>query len=493
MSTSFFDHPILNSPYEAPARHHALDKDGQPLDLPPIDGRRRSEFVTPVPRPRKQQKTAGADQASFVLSGPEGLSTAEQEYNPTPIINEIRRHLAIWRDIPNPADWGVTPATAQLLRHWRHHNFEDVRPFFCQVEAAETAIWLTEVARRDKRLKPIWAHIAGANQDANPELVRLALKMATGSGKTTVMAMLIAWQTVNAVRSPGSRLFTRGFLIITPGITIRDRLRVLLPQDPDSYYRTRELMPADMLPDIGKAKIVISNYHAFKRRETMEVSKAGRALLQGRGAPVVTVETEGQMLQRACGELLAMKNVLVINDEAHHCYREKPERDEEGELKGEDKDEAKKNNEAARLWISGIEALKRKAGVRAVYDLSATPFFLRGSGYPEGTLFPWTVSDFSLMDAIECGIVKLPRVPVADNLPEGDMPIYRDLWKHIGKDMPKKGAGKAGRLDAGLNCRPHLRRRRRLLVKMNQHVRTPSRMSLRTDLAMKNADRRGSM
>jgi type III restriction enzyme len=222
---------------------------------------------------------------------------------------------------------------------------------------------------------------------------------------------------------------------------------VLLPQDPDSYYRGRELMPADMLPDIDKAKIVIANYHAFKRRETMEVSKVGRALLQGRGEPVVTIETEGQMLQRACGELLAMKNVVVINDEAHHCYREKPDSEEEAELKGEDKDEAKKNNEAARLWISGIEALNRKVGVRAVYDLSATPFFLRGSGYAEGTLFPWTVSDFSLIDAIECGIVKLPRVPVADNLPSGDMPIYRDLWKHIGKEMPKKGAGKSGKLD----------------------------------------------
>ena len=238
-----------------------------------------------------------------------------------------------------------------------------------------------------------------------------------------------------------------GFLIVTPGITIRDRLRVLLPEDPDSYYRNRELMPADMLPDIDKAKIVITNYHAFKPRETMEVSKVGRALLQGRGEPVETIETEGQMLQRACAELLALKNVVVINDEAHHCYREKPEADEEAELKGEDKDEAKKNNEAARLWISGIEALNRKVGVRSVFDLSATPFFLRGSGYAEGTLFPWSVSDFSLMDAIECGIVKLPRVPVADNLPEADVPIYRDLWKHIGKEMPKKGVGKSGKLD----------------------------------------------
>jgi type III restriction enzyme len=449
MTSRFFEEPILNSPYSIPTRHHPLDENGQPLDLPPAEGRRRSELMTPVPRPRTQSRRTGAGQGNLPLGDREGLSTTEQEYNPTPIINEIRQHLESWRVLKNPTDWGVTPATQQLLRHWRDHDFQGVRPFFCQVEAAETVVWLTEVAQKETRYRKLWDHIKGANKDANPLLLRLALKMATGSGKTTVMAMLIAWQTVNAVRSSSSSLFSRGFLIITPGITIRDRLRVLLPDDADSYYRTREILPADMLPDIGKAKIVITNYHAFKRRETVELSKVGRAFLQGRGEPISTVESEGQMLQRACGELLALKNVVVINDEAHHCYREKPNADDEADLKGEDKDEAKRNNEAARLWISGIEALKRKAGMRAVYDLSATPFFLRGSGYAEGTLFPWTVSDFSLMDAIECGIVKLPRIPVADNAiaSEEDMPKFRDLWEHIGGAMPKKGAGKSGDLN----------------------------------------------
>ena len=134
-----------------------------------------------------------------------------------------------------------TPATARLLTHWRHHNFETMRPFFCQVEAVETIIWLTEVARLQGRYAKFWEHLKGANEQINPELMRIAMKMATGSGKTTVMAMLIAWQTVNAVRSPTSNLFSRGFLIITAGITIRDRLRVLGPDDPDNYYRTREL------------------------------------------------------------------------------------------------------------------------------------------------------------------------------------------------------------------------------------------------------------
>ncbi len=153
------------------------------------------------------------------------------------------------------------------------------------------------------------------------------------------------------------------------------------------------------------------------------------------------------MLQRVMPELMAMKNVMALNDEAHHCYREKPDNDEEGQLKGDDRDEAKKNNEAARLWISGLEIVNRKLGLAQVVDLSATPFFLRGSGYAEGTIFPWTMSDFSLMDAIECGIVKLPRVPVADNIPGGDMPIFRNLWEHIRTKMPKKGRGKAKELD----------------------------------------------
>jgi len=444
MSDSFFEHPILNSPYDYPARHWELDADGQPTNRI-LDTRRRCDFTTPVPKPKKRRKSK--DQTEMVLDTGDDLSSADQEYTKT-IINEIRSHVESWRDLPSPDQWQVTPETARLLQHWRHHRFNDIRPFFCQVEAVETAIWLAEVApKMGKRGAKFLEHVKGANEQANPELLRFALKLATGAGKTTVMAMLIAWQTVNAVRHPNSKLFTRGFLIVTPGITIKDRLRVLQPNDPDSYYQSREIVPGDMLGDINRAKIIITNYHAFKLRERMEVSKGGRALLKGRGPELNTVETEGQMLQRVMPGLMGMKNILVINDEAHHCYRERPDGQDLDDLKGDDKTEAKKNNEAARLWISGIEMVKRKLGVRAVYDLSATPFFLRGSGYAEGTLFPWTVSDFSLMDAIECGIVKLPRVPVADNVPGGDTPKFRNLWEHIGKKMPKKGRGKSSRLD----------------------------------------------
>lgn len=440
MSYSFFEQPILNSPYGYPSRHWALDEAGQPTGQI-IDSRRLADFITPIPRPRKARDA----QAELALGSQHG---SDNQLYHRDLINAVRQEVDQWRQLPQ-AKWRVTPETARLLQHWRTHEFSGVRPFFCQVEAAETAIWLTEVAPQlGKGGQHFLDHLAQANQDANPGLMRLALKLATGAGKTTVMAMLIAWQTVNAVRHPGSKKFTRGFLLVAPGLTIRDRLRVLLPNDPDSYYASREIVPRDMLADLDRAKIVITNYHAFKRRERMELSKGGRRLLQGRtGSAPDTLETEGQMLQRVMPELMGMKNILVLNDEAHHCYREKPEGESDKDLAAEDREQARENNEAARLWISGLETVQRHLGLQQVIDLSATPFFLAGSGYAEGTLFPWTMSDFSLMDAIECGIVKLPRVPVVDNIPGSEMPIYRELWKHIGKKMPKKGRGKGGALD----------------------------------------------
>ena len=429
-----------------PARHWELDESGQPTNRI-LENRRPVSLITPIPKPKKRKRRKG--QKDLVFDEGKGLSTEEQQYDPTPIINEVRGHVDEWRALPNPNHWSVTPETARLLQHWRSYEFQSLRPFFCQIEAVETAIWLTEVAAGRPATKRFVEHLKGANDLANPGLSRLALKLATGTGKTTVMAMIIAWQTINAVRRPNSKHFTRGFLVVTPGITIRDRLRVLQPNDPDSYYESRELVPKDLLPSLDRAKIVITNYHSFKLRERVQLSKGTRALLKGKlGDEPKTQETEGQMLQRVMPELMGMKNILALNDEAHHCYREKPEEaSEEGTLKGDDRKEAQKNNEAARLWISGLEIVQRKLKLARSIDLSATPFFLRGSGYAEGTLFPWTMCDFSLMDAIECGIVKLPRVPVADNIPGGEMPKFRNLWEHIGKKMPKKGRGKSKVLD----------------------------------------------
>jgi hypothetical protein len=207
MANPFFENPILNSPYLCPARHWELDEQGQPTQKI-IASRRRAEFITPIPKPRKRRRSVA--QESFVFDEGKGLSTREQQYDPTSIINEVRGHVNRWRVWPKPSEWQVTPETARLLEHWRHHEFAGVRPFFCQVEAVETAIWLTEVAPQSKSGKQILDNLAAANNDANPELFRLALKLATGAGKTTVMAMLIAWQTINAVRRPGSKHFIRG-------------------------------------------------------------------------------------------------------------------------------------------------------------------------------------------------------------------------------------------------------------------------------------------
>jgi len=407
---------IINSPYEEPREHWKHDR-----------------------QTRTFSREAGRRPAGYVKARPESRSFDDPGiFVELPLVNKIRPRVKTWRAAGYP---GVTGITKRLLEHWYGPPARpDRRLFFCQLESVETLIWLAEAPPAERQGIEIPGD-GGA-------FTRLCSKMATGSGKTISMAMLIAWQTINAVRRSNSKHFTRGFLVVAPGLTIKDRLRVLQPNDPDSYYASRELVPHDLLDDVNRAKIVITNYHAFKLRERIELSAGGRSLLKGRtGDELNTTETEGQMLQRVMPDLMGMKNILVINDEGHHCYREKPDADEDEGLKGDERKEAEKNNEAARLWISGLEAVNRKLGLARVIDLSATPFFLRGSGYAEGTLFPWTMSDFSLMDAIECGIVKLPRVPVAENIPGDEMPVYRNLWENIRKDMPKKGRGQGEELD----------------------------------------------
>ncbi len=172
-----------------------------------------------------------------------------------------------------------------------------------------------------------------------------------------------------------------------------------------------------------------------------DASKLAKDVLT-QGKPDLLKKSPDQMVRRVCRELGSKKNIIVINDEAHHCYRRRQEGAVEVKLTGEDRTEAEQREEEARIWISGIEAVKRKLGVKVVYDLSATPFFLRGSGYLEGTLFPWVVSDFSLIDAIESGIVKVPRVPVADDAMTGELPTFRDLWQRIREALPRKGRAK---------------------------------------------------
>jgi type III restriction enzyme len=298
----FYEKPILNSPYYPPTRHHALDDKGQPLEHEPILGRRRSRYLTPVPSARRRRAAEEVELPFHTREGQPGT------YNENAIVNEIRRHVSDWRAVPNPNDWGVTPVTQRLLKHSRRDNVQGLRPFFCQVEAVETAIWLAEVARGRRQYAHIFRHLEETNRDSNPDVFRIALKLATGAGKTTVMAMLIGWHATSAARSPTSKLFSRGFLIITPGITIKDRLRVLLPSGEDSYYASRDLVAPDMLIDLQKAKIVKTNYHVFQRRRALETNQTGERLLQGRtGTAVEVLETEGEMLRRAYGDLLTLK------------------------------------------------------------------------------------------------------------------------------------------------------------------------------------------
>ena len=424
MSQVIIENPVINSPFHEPTRHFRFADEGITNEI--IDGRRISSYFVPIAQPRKKGR-----QRAFTEWTPDRVEENK-------LVNQIRARVSLWRQ---GGYVGVTPTTGRLLAYWT--NPEREKPlFFCQIEALETAIYLTEVARR---YGDSWIEntLRAANDTANPGLPRTAFKMATGSGKTVVMAMLIAWHTLNKLAHPQDARFSDTFLIVTPGITIRDRLRVLLPNDPQNYYRQRDVVPAQALEQLGQARMLITNFHAFGLREKVAAGKLTKAILAGgetgvAGTPGAFTETPDQMVRRVCRELGHKKNIIVINDEAHHCYRRKPDAEDE-KLTGDERTEARQRDEEARVWISGLEAVKAKIGVKAIYDLSATPFFLRGSGYSEGTLFPWVVSDFSLIDSIEAGIVKVPRVPVADDAMTGDQPTYRDLWLRIHEDLPRKG------------------------------------------------------
>lgn len=423
MADEIIENPILNSPFEEPSRHFKFTDDGITNEI--VEGRRLSSYFIPIPRPKKRGKQLQID-----------TEWTKDRQKDCELVNRIRHRVGMWRQ----GDYAsVTPTTRRLLEYWTNPEREN-KVFFCQIEALETAIYLTEVA---KKYGDAWMEndLRTANDTANPGLPRVALKMATGSGKTVVMAMLIAWQTLNKLAQPQDSRFSDTFLVVTPGITIRDRLRVLLPNDPDNYYRIRDITPPDLREKLARAKIVITNFHAFRLRETTKAGKLHKQILHGDETGAFR-ETPSQMVRRVCRELGAKKNIVVLNDEAHHCYRRKPD-GEEVKLKGDERKEAEKRDEEARIWISGIEAVKQKLGIKRILDLSATPFFLRGSGYPEATLFPWVVSDFSLIDAIESGVVKIPRVPVADDQMRGDMPTDRNLWERVRDDLPRKGRRRA--------------------------------------------------
>ena len=420
--------PVINGPYDEPRRHFGFDQDGITDEIRP--GRRRSEYFVPVPQTKKRGAQLQFD-----------VEWTVDRIQPNDFVTQVRARVDLWRKRGYPY---VTSTSRRLLEYWADDQREN-RVLFAQREAAETAIYLAEAAQKDGQG---WMHaqLNDTNDDYNSGLPRVALKMATGSGKTVVMAMLIAWQVLNKSATPNDKRFTRRFLVVSPGVTIRDRLRVLLPQQEDNYYRQRDLVPADIVSALGTAQIVITNYHAFLPKVTREgagLAKATKELLLGGGGRDVAdpfLESPRQVATRVAREFgLKTGELIVLNDEAHHCYREKPANRMDSQMDADETVEVKEREEQARVWFKGLQALRVKLGIKTVYDMSATPFFLNGSGYGQGTLFPWVVSDFSLIDAIECGIIKVPRLPVDDDA-TSERVVYRNLWDEIAADLPKRTA-----------------------------------------------------
>ena len=411
------ENPILNAPFSVPTRHYAFDSNGFSTGIEA--GRRPSSYLVPIARPKKLGKGA----AGIFDDLPEEAIVEQNDD-----INNIRARVSAWRD---DGYKHITPTTRMLLTHWQDDR-RDRRLFFCQIEALETIIFVAEAAAHtgDEWIAEL---LKAKAEEAGTPLFRMASKMATGSGKTVVMAMIIAWQTLNCAKHP-KKDFSNNFLLVAPNITIRDRLQVLQPGHAENYYRFLEIVPPDQMAALGSARVHILNFHKFKLLETGDAGKFTKTILAGRKKSTAFTETAEEMVNRVTRPLAPHGPIIVLNDEAHHCYRSKPLA-EGVKLTGEEKKEAKQRDEEARLWINGLEAIHAKFGVRTVFDLSATPFYLGGSGYGEGRLFPWVVSDFSLMDAIESGIVKTPRVPTSDNTLGHDLPVFRDLWSHIRNDL----------------------------------------------------------
>ncbi len=381
------DNPIVNNPFEEPKQHWVYEE-GQPV----LKQERRKSGYYLRPRTRDEQ-----------------VALFEEEFVELGVVNTIRERIKEWRKQGYPA---VTNITRQLLNHWNNPERER-KLFFCQIEAIETLIWIIEGPAAAKQ---------GINIPKDNELVRYACKMATGSGKTVVMGMVIAWQVLNKLINPQDRRFSDAVLIICPNLTIRERLQVLLPWRAKNYYEKFDLLPAGLLPRLQQGRFFITNWHWLTPKD----DSRSRSVVQ-RGE-----ESDRAFCRRVLKELGEKQNILVINDEAHHAHRPAPLAEEE--KKKLTKEEIAEREEAT-VWVGGLDRIHRVRGINFCADFSATPFYIRGSGYPEGEPFPWIVSDFGLVDAIECGIVKIPRVPVDDNTGEL-IPRYFRLWEWINEHLP---------------------------------------------------------
>jgi type III restriction enzyme len=286
------DNPILNSPFAEPTRHFLFDAANN-ITSQIGDGRRKSSYFIPIAAPKKKQK------------GLFDNLLAEEKRAETDHVNRIRAAVKLWRDRKWP---DVSAVTRALLEHWTAPD-RPRRLFFCQVEALETLIFVTEVAKQTK-YGDTWIeeHLREAAKNAGTELFRMACKMATGSGKTVVMSMLVAWQTLNKRRNPQDNRFADAFLVVAPGITIRDRLRVLYPSDPNNYYAQLDIVPPEFRADLGTAKIVVTNFHAFMRREKGDAGGLTKRILTVKN-PEAFTETPDEMVLRVCRELGAHREI----------------------------------------------------------------------------------------------------------------------------------------------------------------------------------------
>ena len=411
--------PILNSPYREPNRHLKSDNRGLTEEI--IPARRPSAVQIPIQRPRGR--------AAMVKYDPAAQAWSSERLKENEFVNKIRANIGAWR---RGGYQGTTKITQNLLQFWTDETREN-KLFFCQIEALETLIYLNEVS---EKVGEHWIlnEIKKRNEDVNYGLFRLAFKMATGTGKTVVMAMMIAYHTLNKIRYPHDTRFTDTFVIITPGLTILDRLNVLQPDSSGNYYKTYSIVSVTDLDELIRANILIVNYQQMVSRQNSRFAVGGVMKSTGLMNTDALQETPEAMVRRVFKQVAGRSRILVINDEAHHCYREKPS---EETLTAEERTEAAENNKAARVWLAGLAALASRNIVNAVIDLSATPYFLSGSGYTEGTLFPWTVYDFSLIDALESGVVKIPRLPISDDrITRESFPEFRNLWVHIRDELP---------------------------------------------------------
>jgi type III restriction enzyme len=353
------DNPIINSPFEEPTQYWDY-KEGQPV----LTQRRRPAGYYLRPRTR----------------GPQ-LSTFEEEFVPIELVNNIRERVKIWHEKNYP---GVTQVTRQLLNYWNDPERER-KLFFCQREAAETLIWLLEASPAEKQ--SIFVPKDESSDSHVGALIRYACKMATGSGKTVVMGMVIAWQVLNKLANPQDRRYSDAILLVCPNLTIRERLQVLLPWNKKNYYDKFDLVPRSLIEKLHQSKYLITDWHLFQPQD----DSRSRSVVQ-RGA-----ESDRAFCNRMLKELGGKQNLLVINDEAHHAYRPAPLSEEHREnLSPEEIAE----REEATVWVSGLEKINAVRGINFCADFSATPFFIKGSGYDEGAPFPWIISDFGLVDAI---------------------------------------------------------------------------------------------